>query len=511
MKKLGSRHYGLIVVVVLGVVAQLWYRSLGVHFSAEPLTFYIQFLDPELLRHDLLRSLFYLRDQPPLFNAFLGAVLKLFPLHYAQAFEAIYVAGGIAFGVILYELMVRMRVAPVWAVVVTVLFVDSPITILYETWLFYTFPLAIVLCGTALALQRYLSTRRFRDASIFFWLVAILVLARNIFHPLWMLSVVGALIAVERGRRPTVTLAALAPTLVVVALLVKHLVVFHTLFQGRPIQQMNLAAMTSIRLPEAKRARLIREGKLTPLSDTPITAGPDGFRRLVPPQPKTGIPVLDADYKTGSGFPNWNNTIYVPVGERYGEDAAYVLSHHPSVYVQAVRENFDRYVLPSDQVDPFKTRAYESGQDMLVLRNRQAVRPLLTPYNRLFAWQQSPEGTPILHWIGFPLLLIYALAVIAGAIRGRRVFAAPSLDPAATERRSLELTVAYTLYVILWLSAITLFFSYSDHNRYRFKVSAFYCLFLALFGQWTWAAGHREVRRLRARAVADKGKPSAGA
>ena len=77
-----------------------------------PLTFYIQFLDPELLRHDLLRSLFYLRDQPPLFNAFLGVVLKLFPLHYAQAFEAIYVAGGIAFGVILYELMVRMRVAP---------------------------------------------------------------------------------------------------------------------------------------------------------------------------------------------------------------------------------------------------------------------------------------------------------------------------------------------------------------------------------------------------------------
>jgi hypothetical protein len=484
MKKLAPHHFGLLAVIIVGVVARLSYRSLGVRFSAAPLTFYIQFLDAELLRHDLLRSLFYLRDQPPLFNAFAGLIVKLFPQHHGEAFGVLYFAGGIAFGVILYLLMLRLRVAPAWAAVVTVLFVDGPIVILYENWLFYTFPLAIILCGSALALARYLQTRRRADAALFFWLLATLVLARNLFHPLWMLSLVAALVVVERGRRRQVALAALAPTLVVLALLVKHLIVFGSLFQGQPIQQMNLAVMTSMRLPEDERARLVREGKLTPFSQTPIIAAPVAFRRLLPPPapPPTGIPVLDEDYKTGTSYSNWNNSVYVAAGERYGADAQFALRHYPRVYLEAVRENVERYLLPGDQTDPFNTRSYQ---------NRLAIQPLLTGYNRLFAWQRAPRRTPWLHCIGFPLLLLFALAVVVRAIRGRQIFDDASPD------RAVALTMAYALYATLWLSAATLLLSYGDHNRYRFKASAFYCLFLALLGQWALAAGRRVIRRYR--------------
>ena len=37
----------------------------------------MQYLDPLLLKSDLLKSLFYLHSQPPIFNLFLGIVLKL--------------------------------------------------------------------------------------------------------------------------------------------------------------------------------------------------------------------------------------------------------------------------------------------------------------------------------------------------------------------------------------------------------------------------------------------------
>jgi hypothetical protein len=40
------------------------------------------------------------------------------------------------------------------------------------------------------------------------------------------------------------------------------------------------------------------------------------------------------------------------------------------------------------------------------------------------------------------------------------------------------------LYCTLTVSLITILFSYGDHNRYRFKVSPFYCVFLVLFGKW---------------------------
>jgi hypothetical protein len=455
MKKLDRRQLGFVAVVTAFIVSRVVYRALGVRFSAVPVDYYIQFLDPELLRHDLLRSLFYMRDQPPGFNGFVGVVLKLFPVHYAQAFGVIYFSGGVVFGISLYALMTRLGVRAWLAACVIIAFVASPIAMLYENWLFYTFPLAVMLCASALFLHRWLEARRFADALVFFALLATLVLWRNLFHPIWMLSFVCALVVVERAHRRQLALAALGPVLVVCALLLKHVIVFHALFQGRPIQQMNLAALTSMRLPEPERARLIREHTLV-ISDVPITAGPGYFRRYVKPPPKTGIPVLDDEYKPKSGYPNWNSSIFVPVGELYGADARWTLLHRPGVYVDAVGENLARYVLPSDQSDPFNTRTYN---------NRLVLQPILTWWNRIFAWQPAPNRVALAHVLGFPLLLAFALVVVVRAWR---------------RDRARALTVGFALYSTLWVSAATLLLSYGDHNRYRFKVNAFYCLFLAL-------------------------------
>jgi hypothetical protein len=487
VRKPDSRHLGLAAVILIGVVARLWYYSHGVHFSAAPLGFYMQFLDPELLRHDLARSLFYLRDQPPLFNAFLGVILKLFPNRYAVAFGAIYLVSGLLFGLILYQLMVRLRVAPWWAAVVTILFVDGPIAILYENWLFYTFPLAVLLCASALFLHRFLESHRFLDASIFFWLLATVVLARGIFHPLWLLLVALGLILFERGHRRQVALAALGPLLIVAALLVKQALVFHALFWGRTIQQMNLAVMTSMRLPVTLRDRLLHERKLV-ISSAHIDSGPDGYVYFVEPQPPTGIPALDLKYKQGTRFPNYNHSSYVAVGVLYGRDALYVLRNYPAVYVEAVRENFERYALPSDQADPFNTKKYE---------NRLAIQSLLTEYNFWFAWQRSPDQIPPLHIVGFPVLIIFGLIAFIRGVRRARLMARPE----ASRERAHALTLAFALYTTLWVSAVTLLFSYSDQNRYRFKVSAFYCLFLALLGQRTFAWAARGVHRFRARSA----------
>jgi hypothetical protein len=468
--KLDRRHLPLVAVVAAWVVSRVVYRALGVRFSADPVDYYIQFLDPELLRHDLLRSLFYMRDQPPGFNGFVGVGLKLFPVHYAEAFGAAYAAFGLAFGVALYALMARLGVRAWLAALVTIAFVDSPIAMLYENWLFYTFPLAAMVCAATLFLHRWLDARRLGDAVVFFTLLAVLVWWRNLFHPVWMLVVVAAMIVIDRAHRRQTALAALGPVLAVCALLIKHVIVFHALFQGQPIQQMNLAALTSMRLPEAERARLLREHVLT-ISDVPITAGPNGFRRYVTTPPKTGIPVLDQEYKPKSGYPNWNSSIFVPVGALYGADARWALLHRPGVYFAAVGENLQRYVLPSDQSDPFNTRSY---------KNRLALQPLLTQWNRIFSWQAWPTRTPFAHVLGFPLLLGFALVSIIAAWRHGD--------------RGRAVTLAFALYTTLWVSAATLLLSYGDHNRYRFKVSAFYCLFLALAVErgLAWIKGRRD-------------------
>ena len=59
-------------------VSRLGYYLLGVRFDARPVLHYYQFLDPELLKHRLFESLFYLHVQPP----------GLEPLH-GRRFEAL--------------------------------------------------------------------------------------------------------------------------------------------------------------------------------------------------------------------------------------------------------------------------------------------------------------------------------------------------------------------------------------------------------------------------------------
>lgn len=89
----------------------------------------------------------------------------------------------------------------------------------------------------------------------------------------------------------------------------------------------------------------------------------------------------------------------------------------------------------------------------------------MTQYNRLFSWQAYPDLTAFAHVLGFPLLLVFALVAVVRAFR---------------RARAGSLTLAFALYSTLWVSVATLLLSYGDHNRYRFKMSAFYCLFMAL-------------------------------
>jgi len=77
-QRLNSRS-AYTLLLALFVVSRIVYYLLGVRFDARPILNFFQFIDPELLKHRLLESLYYLHVQPPGFNLYTGIVLKLFP------------------------------------------------------------------------------------------------------------------------------------------------------------------------------------------------------------------------------------------------------------------------------------------------------------------------------------------------------------------------------------------------------------------------------------------------
>jgi hypothetical protein len=108
----------------------------GVRFDIEPLEFYWQYIDPALLRNDFWRSIFYLEQQPPAFNFFLGVALHVAPSHPQVVFQAVYLALGLALSLGLFELMDRLGVDRRIALAIALIFTLSPSTILYENLLF---------------------------------------------------------------------------------------------------------------------------------------------------------------------------------------------------------------------------------------------------------------------------------------------------------------------------------------------------------------------------------------
>ncbi len=95
------------------VVSEAMARALGVRFADNTLGSLYQYLDPEILRNDLARGLYYLHAQPPLFNLFLGWVLKLFPGVSRAAFSVIYGLAGLAMLMGMAWLMERLGVSRV--------------------------------------------------------------------------------------------------------------------------------------------------------------------------------------------------------------------------------------------------------------------------------------------------------------------------------------------------------------------------------------------------------------
>lgn len=477
-----ARRRGLWLVAAGFVLSRAWWQWAGVRLDMSPLGTYWQYLDPEILRGDFWRSLFYLHGQPPLFNAFLGAVVTIFPGHAELVFRLAYWGFGLTLAMTLYLLLGRLGVPAGWSAAVTLGLVLSPACVAFENFLFYSYPVAVLLLLSAYFLQRFLETGRWHDGAIFFALVAALALARTIFHLAWVLVVVLGLLGASwhyrRGLSRSILTAAAGPVLLVVALYLKNELVFGE-FTSSTWLGMNLATMTVQLLPPEEKQQLLAQGKISDVSLVvpfePLDRYPARFRTR-----PTGIAVLDEVNKPG-GDPNFNNLAYIGIARAYQRDALASIREDPAEYLEAVLVTGWGYLRPNSQ---------SLG---LNERNQGILRPLESVYRGLFlafpvsatANADTPAPTDDfwgLVWshvvrrglaleFGLPLVLLYG---------GWRVL---QLFRRAEGNGAGAITLAYLGFTCLYFTLITVTLNGREANRVRFEITP--CL-VALFAVLAW-------------------------
>ena len=149
-------RYGPELILLLAFAATRLAARLvfGLRFDAD-VRHYWHVLDYPLLANDLLRSLFYLHDQPPLYNLAIGAVLKWVPEPFGpRVWEAALLAASYLGIVAIYALLVELGAPRGAALAAALVQTLSTTWLVYESWLFYTLPVAVLMTWAAVWLAR---------------------------------------------------------------------------------------------------------------------------------------------------------------------------------------------------------------------------------------------------------------------------------------------------------------------------------------------------------------------
>ncbi len=423
-------------------------------FDAAPLEPFWQFLDRDLLEHDLWRSLYYLHTQPPLFNLFLGVVLKLSPgAVLAQAFAVIYLALGLSLAISIFFTMVRLGVSEKLSSGLAIAFVVSPPCILYENWLYYTYPLTVLLSLSALFLHRFATKTHFHDGLAFFSLLALVVLCRSLFHLLWFALFVMLLAFCKRRRWRTIAAAASAPFLVISLLYVKNWYLFGG-FASSSWLGMSLARMTTSQLPESERSLLVSQGRVSALALVRPFRGirPEFLERL----PKTHIPALDRTRKWKGGARNLNHIAYVAISQLYLRDAIGVVRARPETYLRGLLGAHLAYLRPANDY-------------VFLGANRSHIRSWDAFYSKYVCGQlrKAPGGVGLLLLVAFPFLIFH----------GGRL----SIETLSRDNLPSALTLLFIWLNILYVSLVGNALEATDNNRIRFMIDPFYLIVLGMF------------------------------
>lgn len=409
------------------------------------------------LAADLGGSLLDLHAQPPLLNLIFGVALQVsvaarIPMEWLlQPLYFLVGAGAVAALVGLARRLVARRAVRFGVVLLVVL---NPYLYASLHYLFYTPLELLLLLLSALAAARFLDRPSAGGLALALLPPLLLVHARSLFHPLWLVLWGALLLGLVRPRLPwrSALPIAAATLLVASAWPAKNLARFG-FFGSSSWAGMSLARGLPTGeplLPSGYQARL---GAFARSSDErPAPGSVDRARSLVPPELRDR-PALALVAKP-DGSPNWNHYAVIPLSRELGAAALATLRDRPSLlFLKAADFYANGYAL-------YEARwPYQRGYapEMTVGHGWADVYEAVV-FQRFRPYDPASTGVTTGFALLFPLVLGAALVRLW---RRRRDW-----DPA-------DRTVVLLLFAIAWVLALVLLVDGPEGNRVRFSTEPF--------------------------------------
>jgi hypothetical protein len=453
----------LLCITALFIVSRIIFSMKGGEFISSPIDFAKQYLDPLLLKHDLMRSLYYLHAQPPLFNAFLGLVLK-FSSQPALSFELVYKTAGICMPLLFYGILTSLAIRPAIAFIATVIFMCNPTLLLYENLLYYTHMEAFFILLALFALLRWGIERRSLFLLLFFLSLLCLGMIRSLFHTVFFL-LTALLFSLylgywhrERRLARHFLLYSLIVLIPMISLSVKNSCLYK-FFGTSSWDGMSLWIKANGYAPE--QLDYFRQQGI--ISDMGVKAAYDPF------QPLDNF-FNDADLKQipchhpadcrilrSSGYPNFNHSGYVSLSKQLRKDAVALILHDPGLFAYYTAGSYCLMLWhASDSVNA------------LFYNNATILDRIENAYRFLhfgFFGIESKQASHYLWWVRTTcislLFLFFYISTLVAAFRK----AERSQIPVLLLSLFCVLIHAYTL-------CVSSLIEFGENNRFRYPIDA---------------------------------------
>ena len=328
------------IIVLVFIVSRLIFIFNGGAFVAKPLAFAMQYLDPLLLKSDLLKSLFYLHSQPPFFNLFLGIVLKLSSIP-SLSYELLFNTAGALICLSCYGILMYLGINRLIGLFITVVFMLNPTLILYEHLLYYSYFEALFVSLSLFFLIRWCRGKKFPDVLLFWTSLLCLGMIRSVFHPVFILVTSVSLTSYlwfwikEKHCAKTLFLSSLLVLTPLSVLCLKNAMVFG-FFGTSSWEGMNLWTKVNGFAPE-QLEELRDKGIISSLA---VKAELRTFQQPIgnyfSESELKNIPChhpADCNQFKSSGYPNFNHSGYAYLSRQLLKDSLALITLDPSQFV----------------------------------------------------------------------------------------------------------------------------------------------------------------------------------
>ncbi len=462
------------------VLSRIIFALAGVRFDARYIEHAWQAIDPVMLMAQPFKSLWYLHAQPPAFNALIGIVLHLAPGHCNGILHAVFLVAGCAMSLAICALIRASGASSCFSVLLTSLFVVGPASILYENFLWYEHLTVAVLVISAYLLYKFVETNRYSWGIGFFTVCALAVMTRSLLHLIWLVGIVGFVVAARPGMAKKTLISAALPFLLCLGWYVKNEVIFGE-FTSSTWMGFNATACTVNLLDPGEREKLVAEGLLSPLANAlppfqPISRYPaeyvDAAKAFAETMPR--IALLQEPTQS-NGSPNYHYAGYILLSKLYWADSVRLVRLKPWFCFKQCLKAAGLFLLPSAR-SPF------------LADNRAKIGLYEDAYTAFFLGGIPQEMTDNL--TGRSLKLIcwtYVVGLLLAAgwwIRQGIRNGVGVLWP----RSPRAVMLVYVAVTILYIFTVSTLMEHNENQRYSYLVSPLVLIFLSATCMYARAA-----------------------